>query len=107
MKFMKKKTINIAKDFSRYPYGRLREFSKTSGEVFREDYLVPALNKFDVVEIELDGTEGYGSSFLDESFAGLIRTTSFSKDDIQQRITFISNDDPSLIDEIKDYIKEA
>ncbi len=104
---MKEKTINIAKDFSRYPYGRYRKYSETSGEVFREDHLVPTLKEFDQITIELDGTEGYGSSFLDEAFAGLIREESLDKNDIQKRLEFISKDDPSLIDEIKTYISDT
>lgn len=104
---MKEKTINIAKDFSRYPYGRYRKYSETSGEVFREDHLIPALKEFDKITIELDGTEGYGSSFLDEAFAGLIRGEGLDKNDIQKRLEFISNDDPSLIDEVKTYISDT
>lgn len=102
-----KKIINVAKDFSKYPYGRLRQYSETGGQVFREDILVPAFLQFDEIVIELDGTEGYGSSFLDESFANLIRENKFKKTDVLNKLTFVSNDDPSLIDEIMSYIDEA
>ena len=102
------KTINIAKDFSRFPYGRHRKYSETSGEAFREDLLLPALKEPDqIIHVELDGTEGYGSSFLDEAFANLIRTNGFTKDEVLKRVHFISKKDPSLIDEIKTYINEA
>ena len=101
------KTINIAKDFSRYPYGRLREYSETSGEVFRQDILLSALNEHEHVIVELDGTEGYGSSFLDEAFASLIRVDGLDKNDIKNKLSFVSVEDPSIIDEINQYIEEA
>ncbi|MCK6417385.1 MAG: STAS-like domain-containing protein [Alphaproteobacteria bacterium] len=104
---MKKKVINIAKDFSRYPYGRLRQYSNTSGEAFREDHLKPALFAFDEIMVEMDGTEGYGSSFLDEAFGNLVRKEKIDKAIILKKLKFISKDDPSLIDEINVYINEA
>ena len=102
-----KKIINIANDFSKYPYGRLRKYSETSGQVFREDVLVPAFQEFDEIVIELDGTEGYGSSFLDEAFANLVRENKFDKKEVLKKLKFISNDDPSLIDEITSYIDQV
>ena len=102
-----KKIINIAKDFSRFPYGRLRKYHEKSGEVFREDVLLPLIKKYNKIIIELDGTEGYGSSFLDESFAGLIRVNKLTKNEIIEKLEFISKQDPSLIDEINSYIEQA
>ncbi len=104
---METKIINIAKDFSKYPYGRLRKYSETSGEVFREDTLFPIIEKFDQIIIELDGTEGYGSSFLDEAFANLIRVNGLDKEKVRKKLSFVSDDDPSLIDEIWGYIDKA
>ena len=101
------KTINVAEDFSRYPRGRARAIFKDGGERFREDFLVPALSSFEKVIVMLDGTEGYGSSFLEESFANLIRINGFEKSEILRRIEIISKDDPSLIDEIHQYIQEV
>jgi hypothetical protein len=98
------KIINVAKDFSRYPYGRLRQYSETSGEAFREDILIPALKESELITVVLDGTEGYGSSFLDEAFANLIRKNGFKKEDVLRRISFKSKDDPTLITEILSYI---
>lgn len=102
-----KKTINIAKDFGRYPYGRLRKYHETSGESFREDILIPVFREYGEITVELDGTEGYGSSFLDEAFAGLIRVNKLEKAEILRKLRFISNDDPSIIDEILGYIQQA
>lgn len=102
-----KKKINIAKDFSRYPYGRSRKYSHTSGERFRDEVLLPALREFEEITIELDGVEGYGSSFLDEAFAGLVRVSKMDKDVVLEKLHFVSHKDPYLKEEIRDYIKSA
>lgn len=102
-----KKTINIAEEFSRYPYGRSTQYSKTSGERFREEFILPFLNSYEQITIELDGTEGYGSSFLDEAFANLIRVNKQPKETILKKLKFVSKDDPSLIEEIQMYIEQA
>ncbi|WP_337519562.1 STAS-like domain-containing protein, partial [Desulfovibrio sp.] len=62
------KTINIANDFSVFPGGRYRSDGEFSGEEFRDNILIPALQKYQQVIVELDGTRGYGSSFLLEVF---------------------------------------
>lgn len=65
--------ISIARDFSPHPAGRYRSDGPYSGETFRDDLLYPALISSAHVEVDMDGALGYGSSFLDEAFAGLIR----------------------------------
>lgn len=65
--------ISIAKDFSPHPAGRYVTDGPFSGERFRDDLLYPALRDNDRVEIDMDGALGYGSSFLEEAFGGLIR----------------------------------
>ena len=70
---MNKTTISIANTFSEAPAGRYVSDGPFSGERFRNEVLFPALNQFDLVEVNLDGTLGYGSSFLEEAFGGLIR----------------------------------
>ncbi|MGO8154405.1 STAS-like domain-containing protein [Rhizobium leguminosarum] len=71
---MAEKIINVAKEFSRVPGGRYYTDGPASGQEFREKFLVPAFENYDEVLIELDGTRGYPSSFLDEAFGGLVRT---------------------------------
>ncbi|MGE5437953.1 MAG: STAS-like domain-containing protein [Syntrophothermus sp.] len=68
--------INIARDFSDTPGARYYTDGPKSGQEFRETMLEkyfedPSNNT--IVEIELDGVEGYGTSFLEESFGGLVR----------------------------------
>lgn len=96
--------INIGKDFSDEPYGRYQTDGDSNGTTFREDFLLPALKKYKKIQIILDDAEGYGSSFLDEAFGGLVRLHGFTTEDLLNRFEFISNSDPSLIIEVKDYL---
>ncbi|MBD5641877.1 MAG: STAS-like domain-containing protein [Desulfovibrio sp.] len=98
-------TINIANDFSLYPGGRYPEDGPKSGQEFRESFLVPLLQKDEPIRIELDGTRGYGSSFLEEVFGGLVRK-GFSPQMILSKIRLITSR-PGLQDEITEYIKNA
>jgi len=99
------KVINIGKQFSRYPVGRYRADGDSNGEKFREDVLRPLLVMRDDVVIEFDDALGYGSSFLEEAFGGLVRS-GFKADDLLKRLTLNTADD-SLKKEIISYIKEA
>lgn len=65
--------IDIGKDFSLTPGGRYRREGKWSGEAFREDLLEPRLAEGAHVVVDLDGPEGFMSSFLDEVFGELVR----------------------------------
>jgi len=96
-------TINIARQFSRFPAGRYRADGPYSGEEFRERLLRPALQNGADLIIDLDGTVGFGSSFLEEAFGGLARA-GFSREELRRRIRFTS-EDPSLIEEVSGYIE--
>lgn len=97
--------INVAKDFSRNPSGRYIKDGKTSGEAFLKNLLLPAVNTYDLVEIDFDGVRGYGSSFLEEAFGGFIRATNMSLSDFLTKVKIIS-DDPFLEMEIKSYLED-
>lgn len=101
---MKKKVIKIV-DFSRYPSGRVRADGPSSGEKFREEYLLPALKDFDRVIIEIDGINGYPSSFTEEAFGGLVRDGQFSKSQILDKI--VINNKSSIYDGYKEEMIEA
>lgn len=99
-------TINVAKDFSRFPAGRYTRDGNNSGERFRDEYLVPAFEKPECkVTIDFDGTRGVASSFLEESFGGLVRK-GFGAGDIQNRLQ-VKASDHSIALEIRKYIDEA
>ncbi len=99
------KTINVAKDFSRYPAGRFTSDGPFSGEQFRNEILIPALKSGAHIIVELDGTRGYGSSFLEEAFGGLIRA-GFTRKEIGSKIAYSSSDE-SLPVEILSYLDDA
>lgn len=83
--FMK---IEVAKDFSRTPGPRFRRLGRFSGEAFRAE-IERALSTAapnEVVEVWLDGTAGYGSSFLEEAFAGIVRHRLYSPEDLRRRL---------------------
>jgi len=86
------KTITIASDFSKHPAGRYKTDGPFSGELFREAVLGPALKSPEVVVVVLDGTAGYGSSFLEEAFGGLIRNGHLSPHDAKARLRIVAND---------------
>lgn len=99
---MKEIVINIAKEFSRYPAGRYLADGPANGEKFREEFLVPILREKNKAIIFMDGTRGYGSSFLEEAFGGL-RRAGYSIDLLKQSFQFEASD-KSLIDEIWEYV---
>ena len=77
-----------------------------SGEEFREDVLMKHYQEFlkspFVLKLVLDGTVGYGPSFLEESIGGLTRK--IGKDAVLKFLRFSSLEEPFLIDEIEFYI---
>ncbi len=101
-------TINIAKDFASTPGARYRVDGPFSGEEFREECLerhFQDLEDDSKITIILDGAEGYATSFLEEAFGGLARK--YGKKRCLERLTFISNEDRLLADEVKSYIEKS
>ncbi|EMO47265.1 STAS-like domain-containing protein [Leptospira santarosai] len=101
------KKIKVAKDFSDVVGHRYRADGPKSGEEFREDFLEPVLEDQNVeaIEIDMDDTWGYPSSFLEECFGGLVRK--YGKGLIKSRIKFFSNQDESLQGRIEEIINKA
>lgn len=97
-------TLFVATEFSTTPGPRYQSQGPHSGEQFREKVLVPALRQHKIIKIVLDGTEGYGSSFIDEAFGGLVREHDFDKADLLARIKIVSEDDPLLSEDVRSAI---
>lgn len=101
--------INICKEFSETPGARYKSEGDFSGEEFRETMLRPKYEKAredgEELTIELDGGYGYPTSFLEEAFGGLARI--YEPSEVIETLRFISEDEPSLVDEIKGYITAA
>ena len=103
--------IKISSDFSKAPGPRYAAEGKHSGQEFREQILYPkvldALKSGVTLTIELDGTFGYGTSFLEEAFGGLIRENNLALGDLSSRLEFVSMEEPDLITEIMAYMQQA
>lgn len=111
------KKFNIGKDFSTDPIGRFRSDSPNSpertGEAFREDYLKPmlkSLSQDEKLEIIIDdGVESYGSSFLSEGFAGIVKYGYMTSDELLNKIEIICSDEDFEFykKKIIEYIKKS
>lgn len=100
--------IFISSEFSTTPGARYITDGPFSGEQFRKEKLEPLFaerNDNSTILIDLDGTEGYATSFLEESFGGLARV--FGKERVIARIHFKSDEESLLIEEIKNYIEQC
>jgi hypothetical protein len=98
--------INVSTDFTRFPSGRFKKNGSTSGEAFREQFLEKPISDGQKIVVVLDGTVGYGSSFLEEAFGGLVRKLKVSADRVLSLLDFQASD-TSLVDEIKQYVRDA
>jgi hypothetical protein len=101
--------ISIAKEYSDTPGPRAKDEGDFSGQEFLEKLLLPAYEQVrsdkGTLLIDLDGTEGYATSFLEAAFGELARK--YPPAEVLSILTFKSDDEPYLIDEIKKYIAEA
>jgi len=101
-------TLNVLKDCGsgyKYQGPRFISLGSNSGEDFRDNYLIPWLNKNkeeQLLKIDFEGTEVYTPSFLEESFGGAVRKGY----DIVKKLVFI-NIPTNQLTKIKKYIGEA
>jgi hypothetical protein len=99
------------KDFSQTPYGRYPSDGQDNGETFRNKFLEPAMKNPNISKIivKLDSVqEGYeyGSSFLEESFGGLVRACKIPASEVLSKIEIETKYEDYII-EIKTYIERA
>lgn len=99
------KRVSIAKEFSRYPGGRLKDHGPYSGEEFRERVLIPLLKEYKRVVIDMTGTIGYGASFLDESFGEAGKQFGYKA--LQEKLILIADDDPDLVGMVWEKIEKG
>ncbi len=101
--------IGIAEHFANTPGSRNIDEGSYSGEEFLNTTLLPkfkqAIEDKCTILIDLDNTEGYATSFLEEAFGGLSRM--YSAKIVLSTLEFKSLDEPLLVKEIITYIKEA
>lgn len=95
--------INInVRDFSLSPGPRYVKQGESSGELFYHQVLnrkfFDAINEDKKIVANLDGVDGYMSSFLDEAFGNLVYD--FGLEEVQNRLSFISAEEPEWIEMI-------
>jgi hypothetical protein len=104
-------SLKIARDYSPNPGPRYIKEGENSGELFRQTKLLPAFKQAvsdnKKLIVDLDGTAGYGTSFLEESFGGLIREENISYETIVRTLEIISDEEEFLKDDINHYLKDA
>lgn len=110
-------TLTVATDFSRTPGVRTLSEGNFSGEVFLGEYLYPrfteAVRLGQVLTVNLTGTAGYATSFLEAAFGGLVRGDENQQIPAHDLATVLSHlnlvctDDPYLLDEINEYMQDA
>lgn len=106
---MREHTISISKDFGEAPAGRYHpKDGDFTGELFRKTLLVPSLRTYDRTIVLLDNESGYGSSFLEEAFGGLVREEKFTLQFLEKHLLITAPESNMIYvnDAIAD-IKEA
>lgn len=102
-------TYKISEKYTQTPGGRYIKSGPFSGEDFRDNHLIPLIEKCRIIEenliLDLDGGYGCSTGFLEETFGGLVRKN-YTEEELLSMISFISNEEPELIDTILTYIKE-
>lgn len=103
--------LSVGREFSRTPGSRYPKEGPFSGEEFRTKLLAPRLRDAiaagSELVVNLDGTAGYGTSFLEESFGGLVRIDRLREPALKKVLRFVSNEEPYLVDDLWAYIHEA
>ena len=103
--------IKVLTEFSRTPSTRKIKEGNISGELFRQTILLPkfkaAFTNGVKCIVDLDGTSGCGTSFLEEAFGGLIRIEKIPYNDIKKCLEIISNEEPIYKTEIEQYLLDA
>ncbi|RZK22243.1 MAG: DUF4325 domain-containing protein [Flavobacterium sp.] len=106
---MNEKLLKVSTAFSPTPGARYYEDGDDSGQEFFDKCLKKAFSDAleigSILVVDLDDTEGYATSFLDEAFVRLVKE--FGKSIVKKHIRIISNEEPDWIEEINNYIDEA
>lgn len=97
------KHLLLIKEYSQSPGPRYTKQGDDSGEDFYytklNEMFYEALQDNVILTVELDGTDGFASSFLDEAFGNLVYD--FGKDVVENHIKIISDEEPEWIEMLK------
>lgn len=90
--------------FTATPGPRYRAEGPFSGEQWRDEHLLPAYERAkgagQQLHVSLDGVVGFASSFLEEAFGGLVRTTGDSPESVASWLNIQCLDEPSAVEAI-------
>lgn len=103
---MGERRYSLARDFSPHPGPRYKSQGKHSGEQFREK-LWSWIQDGGPILLDLDGTSGIGSSFIDEAFGGLVFARNMTAADVRARIKLKSELDESYLLDYEDSLEKA
>lgn len=106
---MENLVFNVAKQFSKTPGPRLKSEGNYSAEQLLEEHLIGLVksaqqNSVKLI-VELDGTLGYATSFLEGTFGELARI--FGIESILNTIEIISKESSLYKEEALSFIKQA
>ena len=99
--------ISLANDFTPAPLGRKK------GRDFRDNFLLPKIREAEknneTVVVSMDGTEGFGSSFADEAFAGLVTEGHYNAKRLRELLKVEAEDDTlkAYISLLWEFVEEA
>jgi hypothetical protein len=103
--------LRVRDSFSATPGSRKPHEGEFSGEEFRISVLLPAvvsaINSKTPLVVDLDGTAGYGTSFLEEAFGGLIRDDRIDYNSLKKILSIKSDEESYLKEDIQSYLKDA
>ncbi|MGD1007103.1 MAG: STAS-like domain-containing protein [Ignavibacteriaceae bacterium] len=100
--------ISIAEDFSRTPGARYYTDGPKSGEEFRETVLEKYFDDSTderIIEVNLDDVRGYTTSFLEETFGGLVRK--YGKEIVKKRLKIMAKKRILYKEKAEMYIENA
>jgi hypothetical protein len=106
-------TFNIGREFSLNPEGRFYTDGEGNGEDFRENHLRPRLERLapnEKLEVIIDDdVDGYGSSFLTEGFAGIVKYGYMTSEELLSKLDIkLENDEYDFFrKKILEYIRDA
>ncbi len=98
----------IIAEFSPVPFGRYPTDGNFSGQRFRREKLRNPFkdDNVELIQIDFNGIVPVGSSFLDESFGGLIRDEGMTFEQVWKKLEIIS-DFPLYKIQIENILHEA
>ncbi len=90
--------LKVSENFSETPGARYYKDGPYSGEEFYDKclsvFFEKAIQEDKLLIVDLDGTYGFATSFISESFGNLVKN--FGKKNVQNRIRIISIEDEDI-----------